>query len=102
MTQTDVSTTERTSVATKEPSMFRVIYINDSVTTVDFVLDSLVTFFNYSSETAEKITLDIHEQGSAIVAVLPHELAEQKGVEVTLAARRQQYPLQIRIEPDES
>jgi len=82
--------------------MFRVIYINDSVTTVDFVLDSLVTFFNYSSETAEKITLDIHEQGSAIVAVLPHELAEQKGVEVTLAARRQQYPLQIRIEPDES
>jgi ATP-dependent Clp protease adapter protein ClpS len=34
------------------------------------------------------------------VAVLPYELAEQKGIEVTLSARAQQYPLQIKLEPE--
>jgi ATP-dependent Clp protease adapter protein ClpS len=32
--------------------------------------------------------------------VLPYELAEQKGIEVTLLARSHGFPLQVRIEPD--
>ncbi len=44
--------------------------------------------------------MEIHQQGSSIVAVLPFELAEQKGLEVTTMARNQGYPLQIRIEAD--
>lgn len=100
MAQTDTVATEQTSTKVKEPSMFKVIYVNDNVTTVDFVLESLVTFFHYSPETAETITWDIHDKGSAVVAILPYELAEQKGIEVTLAARRQQYPLQVKIEPE--
>jgi hypothetical protein len=32
--------------------------------------------------------------------VLPYELAEQKGIEVTISARAQSYPLQIKLEPD--
>lgn len=99
MAQADVSVKEKTAL--KEPPMFRVVYLNDDVTTVDFVLESLVTFFHYSPETAERITYDIHEQGAATVAVLPYEIAEQKGIEVTVAARSQQYPLQIRLEPEE-
>jgi ATP-dependent Clp protease adaptor protein ClpS len=51
-------------------------------------------------ETADKITMDIHEAGSAVVAVLPYEIAEQKGIEVTMLARQQQYPLQIKLEPE--
>jgi ATP-dependent Clp protease adapter protein ClpS len=45
--------------------------------------------------------VDIHTQGSATVAVLPYEIAEQKGIEVTLNARTNGYPLQVRLEPDE-
>jgi ATP-dependent Clp protease adaptor protein ClpS len=60
----------------------------------------LVDYFNYTEETAEQITVDIHETGSAVVAVLPYEIAEQKGVEVTLLARAQSYPLQIKLEPE--
>jgi ATP-dependent Clp protease adapter protein ClpS len=44
--------------------------------------------------------VDIHESGSACVAVLPYEIAEQKGVEVTLNARSHNYPLQIKLEPE--
>jgi len=80
--------------------MFRVIYLNDNTTTYDFVIETLVGYFNYTEETAEQITIDIHEAGSAVVAVLPYEIAEQKGVEVTMLARAQSYPLQIKLEPE--
>jgi len=60
----------------------------------------LIDFFNYNTQTAVKITEDIHHAGSAVVAVLPYEVAEQKGIEVTVAARSQDYPLQIKLEPD--
>jgi ATP-dependent Clp protease adaptor protein ClpS len=82
----------------EEPPLFKVIYINDEVTTMEFVVDSLVEYFNYSSETAMHITQEIHQVGSAIVAVLPYEIAEQKGIEVTVDARSQGYPLTVKIE----
>jgi ATP-dependent Clp protease adaptor protein ClpS len=84
----------------KEPPMYRVIYINDEVTTMEFVVESLTNVFNYSPEDAHELTAKIHEQGSAIVAVLPYEMAEQKGVEVTHLARANGFPLNIKLEPD--
>jgi ATP-dependent Clp protease adaptor protein ClpS len=87
--------------AFKEPPMFKVVYLNDNQTSMEFVIGSLIDYFDYNEETAEQITVDIHETGSATVAVLPYEIAEQKGVEVTMLARSQQYPLQIKLEPEE-
>ena len=80
--------------------MFKVIYLNDNQTSMEFVVASLVEFFDYSEETAASITLDIHNLGAATVAVLPYEIAEQKGVEVTMSARANNYPLQLRLEAD--
>ena len=84
----------------KEPPMFRVVYLNDNTTTMEFVVESLIEYFNYTAQTAEQITIDIHQAGQATVAVLPFEVAEQKGIEVTLSARSQSYPLQIKLEPE--
>jgi len=84
----------------KEPKQFRVIYVNDNVTTMEFVIESLVTVFNHDLITAHEITEKIHTDGSAVVAVLPYEMAEQRGIEVTMMARNQGYPLQIKLEPD--
>ena len=64
--------------ALQEPPLYRVIYINDEVTTMEFVVESLCSYFSYNPDTASQITTDIHDQGSAIVAVLPYEVAEQK------------------------
>jgi ATP-dependent Clp protease adapter protein ClpS len=44
--------------------------------------------------------MKVHEEGSAVVAVLPYEMAEQKGIEVTLLARNNGFPLQVKIEQD--
>jgi ATP-dependent Clp protease adaptor protein ClpS len=100
MANAEAATITRTKKAVKEPPLYRVIYINDNTTTMEFVVGSLVEFFDYTVETATQLTVSIHEQGQAIVAVLPFEIAEQKGTEVTNSAREQEYPLQIKLEPD--
>ena len=100
MSHADAVTKIEINHSIQEPPMFKVIYLNDSQTTMEFVIETLVNFFNYNTETAVKITEDIHVVGSATVAVLPYEIAEQKGVEITLQARAQNYPLQIRVEPE--
>ena len=100
MSQAETIVATRTKNAVKEPSLYRVIYLNDNTTTMEFVVETLIEFFGYTEETATELTVSIHEHGSAIVAVLPYEIAEQKGVEVTESARTQQYPLQIKLEPD--
>jgi ATP-dependent Clp protease adaptor protein ClpS len=100
MAQSETRTRIKPSEKYKEPPMFRVVYLNDNTTSVDFVIESLIEHFDYNPETAEQITVDIHETGSACVAVLPYEIAEQKGVEVTVSARAQSFPLQIKLEPE--
>jgi ATP-dependent Clp protease adapter protein ClpS len=44
--------------------------------------------------------MEIHEAGSSVVAVLPYEIAEQKGIEVTMEARTEGFPLQVKIEAE--
>lgn len=102
MPNADADARVKTAVEVTEPPLFRVIYLNDEQTSMEFVIDSLVTHFAYNEETAKDITIDIHANGSAVVAVLPFEAAEQKGVEVTLAARSLNYPLQIKLEAEEN
>jgi ATP-dependent Clp protease adaptor protein ClpS len=100
MSQADVITRPDVSQEIKEPPLFKVIYLNDNSTTMEFVIDSLMSFFDYTPDTALKITQDIHSAGSAVVAVLPYEIAEQKGIEVTMSARSVNMPLQVKLEPE--
>ena len=102
MPQAETGTKIKPNMQLAEPPMFKVIYINDNTTSMEFVIDSLITHFEYTPSTAEKITVDIHESGSAVVAVLPYEIAEQKGIEITVSARAEGYPLQIKLEPDQA
>ena len=100
MSQVETVVATRTRTDLKEPSLYRVIYLNDNTTTMEFVVETLIEFFGYTEETAAQITVDIHDAGSAVVAVLPFEIAEQKGNEVTISARSQNFPLQVKLEPD--
>ncbi len=96
----DTNTVSKSKVELREPPLFKIIYLNDNKTSVDFVVESLIQHFEYTAETAVTITEDIHNSGSAVVAILPYEIAEQKGIEVTLDARSNDYPLQIKLEPE--
>lgn len=102
MTDIDVKTPTRvkTKINVQEPSKFHVIYLNDDVTTQEFVAETLIAIFNYSSVDAEEMTMKIHHDGSAIVATLSYEMAEQKGIEVTMLARNHGFPLAVKIEQE--
>ena len=100
MSKTDIKTKISPNINLAEPPLYRVIYMNDEVTSMNFVVNSLIGYFNYNQDTATSLTENIHQQGSAIVAVLPYEIAEQRGIEVTLDARSQGFPLQVKVEAD--
>lgn len=82
------------------PKLFKVIILNDEITSMDFVIEVLTSIFNYQEDSAVTIMEKIHEEGSAVVAVYPYEIAEHKGVEVTVLARANNFPLQVKIEPE--
>ena len=100
MSKTDTKIKIKPNLALSEPPLYKIIYINDEVTSINFVVNSLIEYFNYNQDTASSLTENIHHEGSAVVAVLPYEIAEQKGIEVTLDARSQGFPLQIKVEAE--
>jgi len=100
MSKTETKTTIKPNLSLTEPPLFKIIYLNDEVTSMEFVVGSLIEYFNYTDDTAAHITKNIHNEGSAVVAVLPYEIAEQKGIEVTVSARSQGFPLQVKVEAE--
>ena len=100
MSKTETKVKIKPNIALKEPPLYKIIYMNDDVTSMEFVIGSLIDYFEYTADTASTITQNIHDEGSAVVAILPYEIAEQKGIEVTLEARSQGYPLQVKVEAD--
>ena len=100
MSKSDTKIKIKPIVNLAEPPLYKIIYINDEVTSMNFVVNSLIGYFNYTEDTATSLTHNIHNEGSAVVAVLPYEIAEQKGIEVTLDARSQGFPLQVKVEAE--
>lgn len=83
-----------------EPRLFKVIFINDEITTMEFIIECLKNVFDYDEESADNMTMRIHQDGAGVVAVYPFEIAEQKGIEVTVLARNHGFPLQVKLEPE--
>ncbi len=98
---TDTIIKTRPIVEVREPPLFKIIYVNDEQTTMEFVISTLIEIFNYNEDRAIEITHKIHEDGSAVVAVLPFEIAEQKGIEVSIMAKRNGFPLVVKLEADQ-
>ena len=101
MSKTEVIVKPRVQTKTniQPPSLFNVIYLNDDTTTMEFVIESLKNIFHHTEESAMEITHRIHEEGSSVVSTLPYEIAEQKGVEATMLARTNGFPLNVKLEP---
>jgi len=99
MTQAETVTKAKQTSVLKEPGMYKVVFYNDNVTPMDFVVQILVELFKHNKERASSIMQQIHNNGSGIAGTYPYEIAEQKGVETTVLARENGYPLQVKIDP---
>ena len=93
----DIQTLTKEKIKLDEPGMYDVIFLNDSITTMEFVVRVLKQIFNKNQEQAEHITKQIHEKGQGVVGSYVHEVAEQKGIETTLLARQENFPLQVKV-----
>jgi ATP-dependent Clp protease adaptor protein ClpS len=107
MTDSAIKTRENTRLkndprlSIAEPPMFKVIFVNDEITTMEFIVEVLKNIFNYNEEESVNTMRRIHEEGAAVVAVFPFEMAEQKGIETTVLARNNGFPLQVKLEMDQ-
>tara|TARA_R110000803_G_scaffold52079_9_gene107341 strand:+ start:1635 stop:1940 length:306 start_codon:yes stop_codon:yes gene_type:complete len=98
MTDTAIKTLTKEKIKIEEPSKYDVLFLNDEVTTFEFVVKVLVQIFGKTTDQAIEITKVIHEQGKGVVGTYLHEIAEQKGIETTVLARDEGYPLQVKVQ----
>ena len=92
-----VKTLTKEKIKLEEPGLYDVIFLNDNITTQEFVIRVLKQIFNKTQEQAEVIMKKIHNDGQGTVGSYVHEVAEQKGIETTLLARQEGMPLQIKV-----
>jgi ATP-dependent Clp protease adaptor protein ClpS len=97
---TDVKIDEKITVDLQPPKLWKVVFLNDDKTPMEFVIGVLTEIFKHNETSAKEITLEIHNTGSAVVGIYTHEVAEQKGIDTTNSARQNGFPLQVTIEPD--
>jgi len=96
----EVKIDEKIEENISEPSKYKVVFLNDNQTPMEWVVGLLVTIFKHSENTANEIMLTIHNEGSAVVGIYTYEIAEQKSLESTNLSRGHGFPLQIKIEKE--
>jgi len=97
---TEVVIDEKIKKTTSIPKKYKVVFLNDDVTPMEFVIEILKKVFRHSQESAEQITLTVHTEGSAIAGVYSFEIAEQKTVEAVAISRASGFPLNISLEQE--
>ena len=98
---TEIKIEEKIKVSLQPPTMWKVLFLNDDQTPMEFVMELLIGIFKHDEATAKNLTMEIHNSGSAVVGVYTHEIAEQRGIESTQLARSNGFPLQITLEQDQ-
>lgn len=99
-TLADIKIDEKIKKEIVEPGKYKVIFLNDELTPIEWVIEVLRTIFKHTQDTAEKITLAIHNEGSGVAGIYTYEIAEQKVIEATTITRNQGFPLQIKTEKE--
>ena len=90
-----------TNVVTKikipKITKYKVVMINDDVTTMEFVVRILIEIFEKSVDEANNLMMKIHLTGDAVVGVYSKEIAETKSTQAMERAREEQFPLMCEV-----
>lgn len=97
----DIKLDEKIEHIIAEPPKFKVVFVNDNQTPMDFVVEVLIGIFKHTETTAADLTVAIHSEGSGIAGIYNYELAEQKSIETVNLARANGFPLVVKVEVDE-
>ena len=80
------------------PPERKVIFYNDDFTTMEFVVDVLISIFNKSPPEAEELMQTVHNNGSSVVGVYTYDIAVSRTNLTIQAARKNGFPLRVEVE----
>ena len=87
-------------IDTKLPSLYKVIFFNDDVTPMGFVVEVLCNIFKKTKEDAIRLMLEIHHTGSGVAGVYIKSIAESKVTMVREISIKANYPLTVTMEKE--
>ncbi len=87
-------------VMIKHPKKYKVFILNDDYTSMDFVVDILMSVFHKSYEQAENIMIEVHKRDRGLCGVYTHEIAETKVMQVIKKAKDSGFPLKATMEEE--
>ena len=82
----------------KQPSLYKVMILNDDFTPMDFVVEVLQKFFSMDLGKATEIMLHVHTRGMGVCGVYTRDVAETKVHQVNNYSRENQHPLLCTME----
>ena len=82
----------------KEPSLYKVVLLNDDYTPMEFVVTMLEKLFGLDREKATRVMLQVHTQGKGVCGIFTYEIAETKVAQVNEYSQRHQHPLMCNME----
>lgn len=82
------------------PKKYKVILLNDDVTTMDFVVAILVRIFEKNVQEAIDIMLKVHNAGSGVAGIYIKEIAKTKQNAVIKMANDAGFPLKCVLEEE--
>ena len=80
------------------PPERKVVFYNDDFTTMEFVVDVLISIFNKSHDEAEVLMRQVHEAGSSVVGVYTYDIAVSRTNLTIQTARKNGFPLRVEVE----
>jgi ATP-dependent Clp protease adaptor protein ClpS len=96
--QTDGAVKDRIKPKKQDPTLYKVVLLNDDYSTMDFVVHVLETVFQKSPAEAYGIMMQVHQNGHGVAGLYPWEVAETKVDTVATMAHDAGYPLRATIE----
>ncbi len=91
-------TKPKNKVNVKKPKHYKVVMYNDDYTTMEFVINVLVTVFNKKLIDAEKIMLDVHERGKGVAGIYSYDIAITKVSTAMSMAKEKGFPFKLTVE----
>lgn len=96
--QNEVNVIQQEKTDIKLPSHWNVIFFNDDVTPIGFVVELLINIFGYNQDNAIAKVLSIQEKGKDIVGTYIKSIADAKATLVREVSIKANYPLVISTE----
>ena len=89
---------QKDKVKIKKPKNYKVVMYNDDYTTMEFVINILVSVFNKKLMEAEKIMLDVHERGKGVAGIYSYDIAITKVSTAMAMAKEKGFPFKLTVE----